>query len=330
MGGAAGPSKLIELADIRGDLHSHTNETDGRASLEEMAEAARQRGLKYLAITDHSQRVSMARGLDAKRLLRQWAKIDRLNAGFDDFVLLKGIECDILERGGLDLPDDVLAQADWVNASIHYGQRQSRQQITQRILEALEHPHVTALAHPTGRLIHQRPPYEMDLEAVFKTAKEHRKFLELNASPMRLDLNDVDCAAAKAHGILVVISTDAHVTAGLDDMRYGVLQARRGGLTKADIVNTRHVAPTPDTPGQEPLTPRVLTRTLHPWRAGWLERLVVHRLLAVACARLLRFIGPADGHGRDGNDGVGDLQDRADVCDAFFPRMHTQPARAEP
>jgi DNA polymerase (family 10) len=231
--------KLVELSDIRGDLHAHTEETDGRGSLREMAEAARQRGLSYLAITDHSQRVSMAQGLNPERLLAQWARIDRFNDTLTNFRVLKGIECDILERGGLDLPDDVLAQADWVNASIHYGQRQSRAQITERILQAIEHPHVTAIAHPTGRLINRREAYDVDIDAVIKAAAQHHKILELNANPQRLDLNDIYCAAAKSLGVLIVISTDAHETAGFDDMRYGVLQARRGGLTKADVVNTR-------------------------------------------------------------------------------------------
>jgi DNA polymerase (family 10) len=182
----------------------------------------------------------MANGLNGERLLKQWKKVDQLNKSLpDDFTLLKGIECDILEKGGLDLPDDVLAQADWVNASVHYGQKQPRQQITDRILEAIENPHVTAIAHPTGRLINRREPYDVDMDAVFKAAKRQKKILELNASPMRLDLHDVHCAAAKALGIPVVISTDAHSTDGLDDMRYGVLQARRGGLTKKDVANAR-------------------------------------------------------------------------------------------
>lgn len=232
--------ELIELKDIRGDLHCHTDATDGLHSLEEMAEAARRLGLKYLAITDHSQRVSMAGGLTPKRLLAQWKEIDRWNERHGDgFVLLKGIECDILEQGGLDLPDDVLAQADWVNASIHYGQRQSRQQITERMLQAVEHPSVTAIAHPTGRLINRREPYDVDLEAVFRAAGEYGKFMELNAHPSRLDLNDIYCAAAKEHGVKIVISTDAHSIDGLADLRYGVLQARRGGLTRQDVINTR-------------------------------------------------------------------------------------------
>ncbi len=232
--------QLIELKDIRGDLHMHTTETDGKASLEEMAAAARERGLKYIAITDHSKRVTMARGLDEKRLLAQWAAIDKLNEKLGkSFTVLKGIECDILEKGGMDLRDEVLAQADWVVASVHYGQQQPRQQITDRILAALENTHVSAFAHPTGRLINKREAYEVDLDAVFAAAKKYGKLLELNASPMRLDLNDIHCAAAKNHGIPIVINTDAHSVTGLEMMRYGVLQARRAGLTKRDVANTR-------------------------------------------------------------------------------------------
>lgn len=231
--------KLIEHGDLQGDLHTHTSASDGSATLAEMAAAAREQGLKYLAITDHSKRVSMANGLDAARLRKQWKEIDRLNRDFDDFVLLKGIECDILEKGGMDLADDVLAEADWVVASVHYGQNQPREQITERILGALENPHVAIIAHPTGRLINRREPYAVDLEQVFAAAKKHRKFLELNANPARLDLDDVNCAAAKRHGILITISSDAHSPAGIDVLRYGVIQARRGGLTAADVTNTR-------------------------------------------------------------------------------------------
>jgi DNA polymerase (family X) len=231
---------LITASDIRGDLHMHTSATDGSASIEEMVAAARERGLAYIAITDHSQRVSMARGLTPERLLAQWAEIDRIRETLPKgFTLLKGIECDILEKGGMDLPDDVLAQADWVIASVHYGQKQPRQQITERILGAIENPHVSMVAHPTGRLINRRDAYEVDLEAVFTAAKKHGKLLELNANPMRLDLNDVYCAAAKQHGIPIVINTDAHSPDGLDVLRYGILQARRAGLTKHDVANTR-------------------------------------------------------------------------------------------
>ena len=230
---------LLEPTDIRGDLHMHTTATDGKHSLEEMVRAAKKRQLKYIAITDHSQRVTMAHGLNAERLLKQWDNIDALNERISGITILKGIECDILEKGGLDLPDDVLAQADYVVCSIHYGQNQSKSQITDRMLEAIEHPHTSAIAHPTGRLIGRRKPYEVDLEAVMRAAATQKKLLELNANPARLDLDDIGCAAAKSHGVLIVISTDAHSTDGLDCMRYGILQARRGGLSRVDVANSR-------------------------------------------------------------------------------------------
>ena len=230
--------ELVSLDDLHGDLHLHTDASDGLASLEDMVRAARERGYEYVAITDHSQRVAMAHGLNPRRVLAQWAAIDALNQAVGTPPrVLKGIEVDILEKGGLDLPDDVLAQADWVVASIHYGQQQSRQQITERILGALENRWVSAIAHPTGRLINRRDPYEVDVEAVLKHARKHRKAMELNANPARLDLNDVHCAAAKELGVPVVICTDAHSPEGLDVMRYGVLQARRAGLTRADVAN---------------------------------------------------------------------------------------------
>lgn len=231
--------KLVELEDIRADLHMHTNATDGKASLEEMIESAKSRGLEYIAITDHSQRVSMANGLDPTRLRAQWDEIDRLRDELEGIMVLKGIECDILEKGGMDLPDDVLAEADWVIASVHYGQNQPSEQITERILGALENPHVDIIAHPTGRLINRREPYAVDIDQVIAAAAEHGKMLELNANPARLDLNDVHCAAAKRLGVPIVISTDAHSTTGFDVMRHGVQQAQRGGLTAADVANTR-------------------------------------------------------------------------------------------
>ncbi len=231
--------ELIEPEDICGDLHAHTTWSDGTASIEEMADAAKKLGLQYIAITDHSKRVAMAGGLDAKKLRAQWAEIDKLNPRLEGITVLKGIELDILESGELDLDDDVLAEADWVVASIHYGQNQSREQITRRVVEALANPHVDALAHPTGRMLRRRNPYEIDLEAVFRTAAEHGKLLELNAHPIRLDLDDVACAAAKAHGVPVVISTDAHRPSDLMFMPLGVQQARRAGLTKQDVANTR-------------------------------------------------------------------------------------------
>lgn len=229
---------LISVDEIRGDLHMHTTATDGHHSIRQMCDAAIARGLKYIAITDHSRRVTMANGLDPVRARQQWSEIDIVREEYADrLTILKGIECDILENGEMDLPDDCLAEADWVLASIHYGQRQSREQITQRILGAIEHPAVTCIAHPTGRLINRREAYEVDLAAVMEAAVKHRKMLELNANPARLDLDDVHCAAAKRLGIPIVISTDAHSIDGLDVMRYGILQARRGGLTSNDVAN---------------------------------------------------------------------------------------------
>ena len=238
---------LVEVADIRGDLHMHTTATDGEGTLGEMVRAAIARGLEYIAITDHGQRVSMARGLDKERLLRQWREIDRLNEslaeeGRPPIVVLKGIEVDMLEKGGLDLPDDVLEQADWVVASLHYGQSQPRARITARIIEAVENPNVDVIGHPTGRLINRRPAYDVDMEAVIEAAARAGTFLEINANPWRLDLDDHHAAAAKKAGVKIVISTDAHSTRGLEVMRCGVLQARRAGLEPADIANTRTLA----------------------------------------------------------------------------------------
>jgi len=240
---------LITIDDIRGDLHMHTHATDGEDSLADMAAAAIGRGLAYIAITDHGQRVRMAHGLDAGRLLRQWEAIDQFNEALREkarsdgrktprLTVLKGIEVDILEKGGLDLPDDVLEQGDWIVASLHYGQNQPRQQITARIIEAIENPHVHVIGHPTGRLINRRPPYDVDMEAVIEAAARTGTFLEINANPMRLDLDDIHAAAAKQAGVKIVISTDAHSTQGLELMRCGVMQARRAGLEAADVANT--------------------------------------------------------------------------------------------
>ncbi len=231
--------RLIELDDICGDLHMHSTWTDGQATIEEMALAAKARGLKYIAMTDHSKRVTMANGLDEKRLRKNWEEVDKVNERLRGITILKGVEVDILERGGLDLNDDVLKDADWVNASVHYGQTQSREQITKRVIGALKNPFVRAIAHPTGRLLNERKAYEIDLSAVIRAAREEGKVLEINASPRRLDLDDVACAEAKAQGVLIVISTDAHRPEGLAAMRYGILQARRGGLTKENVINTR-------------------------------------------------------------------------------------------
>lgn len=234
---------LIEESDMVGDLHMHTSATDGTATLREMADAAIAKGLKYIAITDHSKRVSMANGLDADRLRAQWKMIDEMRGEYEGrLTILKGIECDILEAGGMDLPDDCLAESDWVLASVHYGQRQPRQQITDRILGAIANPHVDCIAHPTGRLINRREPYDVDLEVVMKAAAANGTLLELNANPARLDLNDTHLAMAKRLGNRFVINTDAHSTDGLYVMRFGIKQARRGGLTKADVMNTKSIS----------------------------------------------------------------------------------------
>jgi DNA polymerase (family 10) len=231
--------ELVRLEDLRGDLHCHTNWSDGMDTIEEMGIAAKQLGHSYLAITDHSKRVTMAGGLNEDNLLEQWAEIDQVNESLEGIQILKGIEVDILEGGGLDLRDDVLALGDWIVASVHYGQNQSQERITQRVIETLENPHVSALAHPTGRLLNRRKPYQIDMEAVFQAAADNGKMLELNAHPKRLDLDDVGCASAKRYGVPVVIATDAHIIDGLTALRFGVLQARRGGLTKDDVANTR-------------------------------------------------------------------------------------------
>lgn len=231
--------KLIERGDLLGDLHMHTDATDGKATLVEMCAAAEAAGLRFIAITDHSKRVTMANGLNGERLRAQWKEIDKLRPNFPNLTILKGVEVDILEKGGLDLPDEVLAESDWVVASVHYGQKQSRQQITDRILGAIASPYVSAIAHPTGRIINRRKSYDVDLDAVISAACEHRKLLELNANPARLDLDDLACAAARRQGVPIVISSDAHSTGGFEVLRYGILQARRAGLTAADVANTR-------------------------------------------------------------------------------------------
>jgi DNA polymerase (family X) len=229
---------LIELDDIVGDLHMHTTATDGTATIEEMIAAARQRGRKYIAITDHSQRVSMANGLDADRLREHWKNIRSIAEITKGIHVLCGIECDILEDATLDLPDDVLAEADWVLAVLHYGLKQDKQQIHKRLMAAIRNPHVSAIGHPTGRLIGKRPGAEMDMQEILKAAADHHVLMEINAHPSRLDLTDVHAAAARDLGIPIVINTDAHSTGGMDVMKYGVDQARRAGLTKQDVANS--------------------------------------------------------------------------------------------
>ncbi len=235
--------QLVALADIRGDLHMHTDATDGENTIEQMVEAAMAMGLHYIAITDHSKRVSIARGLDEPKLLAQWKEIDAVNAKLEgEFWVLKGIECDILEDGSMDLSDACLEKADWVTASVHFGLKQTRSQITDRILGAIRNPHVHAISHPTGRLISRRSPYDVDMSAVIQGALEHGKCLEINANPERLDLNDLHAASAAAAGVPLVINTDAHCIAHLNLMKYGVMVARRAGVARDQILNTRDAA----------------------------------------------------------------------------------------
>jgi DNA polymerase (family 10) len=230
---------LVTLKDIRGDLHTHTKETDGHHTLEEMAAAARDRGYVYLAITDHSRRLTMVHGLNPKRLSKQIEAIDRLNEKMDDIFVLKAIEVDILEDGSLDLPDEILKELDLTVCSVHYKFNLSRKKQTERIMRAMDNPFFHILAHPSGRLINEREPYEVDIERLMEAAKERGCVLELNAHPDRLDLTDRDCKMAKEMGVKVAISTDAHRTTDLDFMRFGVGQARRGWLEPDDVINTQ-------------------------------------------------------------------------------------------
>lgn len=230
--------KLVEASDIVGELHCHTRESDGHASIREMAEAARARGLKYLAITDHSQSLTVAHGMDTQRLLRQMEQIDRVNAELTEITVLKGVEVDILENGRLDLPDEVLGRLDLVIGAVHSHFDLPRAKQMQRLMRAMDHPHFTLLAHPTARLLEQRPPIEVNMLRLARHARERGCFLELNCHPARLDLPDVYCQMAREEGVPVSIDTDAHSTADFDRLRLGIGQGRRGWLTKQDVLNT--------------------------------------------------------------------------------------------
>jgi DNA polymerase (family X) len=233
------PPPLLEVADIRGDLHCHTTWSDGRASVEEMGRAARERGYDYVAICDHTPAVGAVRGLTPDDVRRQGEEIAAANELLAPFRVLRGIECDILPDGRLDLPDDVLAELDWVQASVHGGQRMPRQEMTRRVEEALRNPYVRCLSHPTGRIIGRRPENALDLERVFEVALETGVALEVNGLSPRLDLSGEHVREALAAGVKIVCSTDAHSTAGLGGMPLSVHTARRGWATAADVVNTR-------------------------------------------------------------------------------------------
>ncbi|MGD8643076.1 MAG: DNA polymerase/3'-5' exonuclease PolX [Chromatiales bacterium] len=230
--------ELITLDDIRGDLHCHSKASDGHDDIEAMARAAKALGYKYLSINDHSHHVTVAHGLDEKRLCRQLEAIDRLNERLEGIAVLKSIEVDILEDGSLDLGDEVLAQLDFTVCAVHYKMDLSQKRQTERILRAMDNPYFHILAHPSGRLINEREPYAIDMERIMDAARERGCALEVNAQPSRLDLTDTHCRMAKELGVKIVISTDAHSTRDLELMCYGIGQARRGWLEADDVLNT--------------------------------------------------------------------------------------------
>lgn len=232
--------RLVALADLKGDLHSHTSASDGRSSLRDMALEAKRRGLAYLGITDHARHGGWS--VDGEALARQAEEIDRLNEELAGLTILKGVEVDILEDGSLDLPDSVLRTLDYAIGSVHTSFELPREKQTERILRAMDHPCVSLLGHPTGRLLMQRSSYELDMERVIRHAKQCGCALELDAQPARLDLNDSYCMMARDEGALIAIDSDAHSVLDFDDIRYGIGQARRGWLEKRNVLNTRSLA----------------------------------------------------------------------------------------
>ena len=230
--------QLIKEKDLQGDVHMHTVETDGRCTIEEMAEAARARGYKYMAITDHSKNLAFANGLDDKRALEHIQRIRKANQKIDGIKVFAGVEVDILGDGELDLSDSVLAEMDIVIASVHSQFNQEPAKMTDRLVKAIENPNTSVIGHPTGRILLRRDAYPFDMEAVLKAAVKHRVAMELNSYPDRLDLNDRHLRIAKERGVKIVINTDAHHTSHMEKIRYGVLQARRAWLTKDDVLNT--------------------------------------------------------------------------------------------
>ncbi|WP_296763224.1 DNA polymerase/3'-5' exonuclease PolX [Sediminimonas sp.] len=231
--------RLVALDDIKGDLHAHTTASDGKNTLREMAQAAQERGYEYLAISDHSKSQRVAGGLSEDEIEAQIDEIDRLNEAFDGFRLLKSCEVDILEDGALDFSDALLGKLDLVVASVHSKFDLAEDAQTDRIVRAMDNPRVSIIGHPTGRLVGERRPYAVDVERLVVAARQRGCWLELNADPHRLDLNDVNCRMAKEHEVKIAISTDAHSTGGLGNMRHGIDQGRRGWLCAADVLNTR-------------------------------------------------------------------------------------------
>jgi DNA polymerase (family X) len=233
------PPFLLTRDDIRGDLHMHSTWSDGKATILEMATAARELGYEYVAICDHTPNVRVVPGLDADDLRRQGEEIAAVNEELAPFRVLRGTEVDIRADGMLDLPDDVLAELDWVQLSLHAGQRQGKAELTRKVTEAMRHPAVRALSHPKGRIINHRPPNELDLERTFEVALETGVALETNGLPDRLDLSGPEIKQAIEAGVPIVVSTDAHSVRGLENMRLAVHTARRGWATAAEVVNTR-------------------------------------------------------------------------------------------
>ena len=231
--------RLVDVADLRGDLHTHTTETDGKDDIRTMAEAAKAAGLEYIAITDHSRALAMANGLDERRALDHAARVRAIDAEGVGVRLLAGVECDILADGSLDLADDCLAALDLVIVSVHSAFNQDRQQMTERILRAIEHPHVDIVGHLTGRKILRRAAYPVDVEAVVDAAARHGVALEINCQVDRLDVNDVNAKLARDRGVPIVISTDAHSRTSFGRLRWGVLIARRAWLEPAHVLNTQ-------------------------------------------------------------------------------------------
>jgi DNA polymerase (family 10) len=233
------PPPLVELAAIRGDLHVHTTWSDGTASVEEMALAAMEHGYEYLAICDHTPAVGAVPGLTADDLRRQALEVADANEALAPFRVLRGTECDILPDGRLDLPDSILAELDWVQASVHGGQRLAKREQTKRVEEALRNPHVRCLSHPKGRYINRRPENELDVDRLIEIALDEEVALEVNGLPDRLDLRDVYVRQAVEAGVTIVCSTDAHSVRGLGNMELAVATARRGWASTTDVLNTR-------------------------------------------------------------------------------------------
>jgi DNA polymerase (family 10) len=224
--------------DIRGDLHMHSTWSDGACSIEEMVAVARARGYEYVALTDHSGGIGVAHGLSPERLEEQHDELERVRASFPDIHIFWGTELEIKRDGSLDFPDEILNRLDWVVASVHSGFNQSEEEMTARIIRAIENPHVDAIGHPTGRLIGKRAPYAVDLEAVFRAAARTRTALEINSFPERLDLVDRHARRARDLGVMLTINTDAHAPVNFENIRYGVAMARRGWIEAGNVLNT--------------------------------------------------------------------------------------------